>query len=294
MVSVRITAKFKDTLFRMIFGGKKELLDLYNAINHSNYQNPDDLIVTTIGDVLYMGMKNDISFLIGQYLNLYEAQSSWNPNMPLRGFFYLSRLYQAFVAEHEMDLFSKQLLKLPAPQFIVFYNGTKTQPDQMELRLSDAFLPSEKTPCLECVATVYNINYGHNSDLMEKCHKLYEYAYLINAIRSHLRQNLPLENAVDQAVKECIGNNILKGFLLKHREEVREMILSEYNEELHIKSEKKISFEEGAAQGQERVNLLIARLAEAGRTEDLIRSATDPEYQEQLFREFGLFPQCDW
>lgn len=237
-----------------------------------------------------MGMKNDISFLIGQYLNLYEAQSSWNPNMPLRGFFYLSRLYQAFVAEHEMDLFSKQLLKLPAPQFIVFYNGTKTQPDQMELRLSDAFLPSEKTPCLECVATVYNINYGHNSDLMEKCHKLYEYAYLINAIRSHLRQNLPLENAVDQAVKECIGNNILKGFLLKHREEVREMILSEYNEELHIKSEKKISYEEG----QERVNLLIARLAEAGRTEDLIRSATDPEYQEQLFREFGLFPQCDW
>ena len=164
----------------------------------------------------------------------------------------------------------------------------------MELRLSDAFLPSEKTPCLECVATVYNINYGHNSDLMEKCHKLYEYAYLINAIRSHLRQNLPLENAVDQAVKECIGNIILKGFLLKHREEVREMILSEYNEELHIKSEKKISFEEGAAQGQERVNLLIARLAEAGRTEDLIRSATDPEYQEQLFREFGLFPQCDW
>ena len=125
---------------------------------------------------------------------------------------------------------------------------------------------------------------------MEKCHKLYEYAYLINAIRSHLRQNLPLENAVDQAVKECIGNNILKGFLLKHREEVREMILSEYNEELHIKSEKKISYEEG----QERVNLLIARLAEAGRTEDLIRSATDPEYQEQLFREFGLFPQCDW
>lgn len=71
------------------------------------------------------------------------------------------------------------------------------------------------------------------------------------------------------------------------------MILSEYNEELHIRSEKKISFEEGSAQGQERVNLLIARLAEADRTEDLIRSATDPEYQEQLFREFGLFPHCD-
>ena len=137
MVSVRINAKFKDTLFRMIFGGKKELLDLYNAINHSDYRNPDDLIVTTIGDVLYMGMKNDISFLISQYLNLYEAQSSWNPNMPLRGFFYLSRLYQAFVAEHEMDLFSEQLLKLPAPQFIVFYNGTKKQPDQIVTNVTD-------------------------------------------------------------------------------------------------------------------------------------------------------------
>ena len=98
MVVVRVNHKFKDSLFRAIFSEKKELLALYNALNGSHYQNPDDLIITTIGDVLYLGMKNDISFLIGQHLSLYEAQSTWNPNMPLRGLFYFCLLYTSINA----------------------------------------------------------------------------------------------------------------------------------------------------------------------------------------------------
>ena len=137
-----------------------------------------------------------------------------------------------------------------------------------------------------------NINFGHNEEMMKSCRKLYEYAFLINAVRSRLNEGLHLEAAVDQAVEDCIQNDILKSFLLKHREEVREMILSEYDEELHINSEKKISYEEGvvkgARHGQERVNALITRLAAAGRADDIIRSASDPVYQEQLFEEFGI------
>ena len=284
MADVRVNHKFKDSLFRMIFREKEALLELYNAINGSDYQNPEDLIITTIDDVLYLGMKNDVSFLIGRQMNLYEAQSSLNPNMPLRGLFYFSRLYQAYIKERQLDPYSQRLLPLPTPEFVVFYNGTREQPDRVTLRLSDAFSPGAGVPCLECTATMLNINRGHNEELMKGCRKLYEYAYLVDMVRSYLNEGLRLEAAVNRAVEDCIKHDILKGFLLKHREEVREMILSEYDEELHIRSEKEISFEEGQA----RVNSLNTQLAKAGRTEDMVRAAADPAYQKQLFREFGL------
>ena len=118
------------------------------------------------------------------------------------------------------------------------------------MRLSDSFFSgTEASPCLECTAVVLNINYGHNQQILKGSRKLYEYAYLVHEVRQDLNQGLKLEAAVDRAVNECIKHDILKGFLLKHREEVRELILSEYDEELHIKSEKQISFEEGKAEG---------------------------------------------
>ncbi len=260
MTNVHVNRTYKDDLFRMIFSGKQELLELYNAINGSHYDRTEDLTVTTIDDVLFMGMKNDISFLIGRYLNLYEAQSTWCPNMPLRGLFYFSRLYQGYLKEQQLDLYSQKRLELPVPRYIVFYNGRRKIPDRTELRLSDSFFPeTAASPCLECTAVVLNINYGHNQQILKSCRKLYEYAYLVNEVRQGLDQGLRLEAAVDRAVDECINHNILKGFLLKHREEVREMILSEYDEELHIKSEKQISFEEGKASGiaeENRENIL--------------------------------------
>lgn len=62
----------KDRLFRFIFQDKKDLLDLYNAVNQSDYTNIDDFEVNTLDDAIYLSMKNDISFLIGGTMNLYE------------------------------------------------------------------------------------------------------------------------------------------------------------------------------------------------------------------------------
>ena len=115
-----------------------------------------------------MDYKNDISFLIDSTLNLYEHQSTWNPNMPLRGLGYFARLYEDYVRLNELNIYSETRLKLPKPQYFVFYNGTKNQPDSMELRLSDCFENTDnEAPCLECTATMLNINYGHNQELMK-------------------------------------------------------------------------------------------------------------------------------
>ena len=236
----------------MIFGNRKAALELYNAINHSNYQNPEQLEITTIEGAIYMGVKNDLSFLIDSVMNLYEAQSTRNPNMPLRGLIYFARVYQGYVEKRELDIYSGSRIKIPLPQYIVFYNGLQEEPDRREYRLSDAFERKQDSYCLECVATVLNINTGHNRQLMENCSLLWQYAFFVSKVRLYLeRYPENLEGAVDMAVEECIEEDILADFLKKQRGEVKDVILTEYNAERHIKNEKKLSYEEGVKEGME-------------------------------------------
>nr|WP_288885546.1 hypothetical protein [uncultured Blautia sp.] len=249
----QVNRNYKDSLFRMIFGNRKAALELYNAINHSNYQNPEQLEITTIEGAIYMGVKNDLSFLIDSVMNLYEAQSTRNPNMPLRGLIYFARVYQGYVEKRELDIYSGSRIKIPLPQYIVFYNGSQEEPDRREYRLSDAFERKQDSYCLECVATVLNINTGHNRQLMENCSLLWQYAFFVSKVRLYLeRYPENLEGAVDMAVEECIEEDILADFLKKQRGEVKDVILTEYNAERHIKNEKKLSYEEGVKEGIEK------------------------------------------
>ena len=175
--TVSTNMKHKDVLFRMIFSDKKDLLELYNAVNDTDYQDMDALTITTLEDALYMGYKNDISFLFGEMLSLYEHQSTPNPNMPLRGLLYFARNYQAYIDRNHLDIYSSVLQRIPLPQYIVFYNGTQEMPERKILRLSDAFPKHPgKIPCLSCEASLLNINYGKNKKIMDRCRKLKEYA----------------------------------------------------------------------------------------------------------------------
>ena len=274
---------YKDSLFRMVFREKKELLSLYNAINGTCYEDPEKLIVTTIEDVLYMGRKNDVSFLIQDILNLYEHQSSWNPNMPLRGLFYISMLYQGYVKQNDLDIYSGVLLKLPTPRYVVFYNGTRNEPDRVEMRLSDSFIKRDDSHCLECTALALNINYGHNKELMKACRKLYEYACLVEKVREYLSQGLKLEPAVDKAVQYCIEADILKEFLLKHRAEVKQVILTEYDEKRHART----LFEEGGVQALRKS--LIRCIEKRWTLSDELRKRIEDEKEFDTLQDWLMF-----
>ena len=128
---------YKDTVFRMLFSNRKNLLSLYNAVNQRDYKNPDDLEIVTLENAIYMGMKNDLAFIIDTNLYLYEHQSTYNPNIPLRDLFYISNEYQKLV--DKKSLYSSTLQKIPAPNFIEFYNGSTILSDCTELKLSSAF-----------------------------------------------------------------------------------------------------------------------------------------------------------
>ena len=228
--SVSINRTYKDRLFKIIFEDKKELLSLYNALTSKNYQNPDELEINTIDDVIYMHLKNDMSFILDDWQNLFEQQSTFNPNQPLRGFFYFADLYK--VKYFGKKIYSTRLLKIPTPQYIVFYNGTTSMPDRKELRLSDAFQQPTEQPDIEVVAHMLNINYGHNKELMERCQKLKEYAQFIDIIRHYLKENEHWSNeqAISKAIDDCIKNNILRDILQKERLRVMASILSEFDE----------------------------------------------------------------
>lgn len=253
-----INAKHKDRLFRKLFGdekNKENLLSLYNALNDTHYDNVDDLTITTIDDVIYLGMKNDVSCAIDNRMALYEHQSSFNPNMPLRGFMYFGKLYNKEIKQKGYNIYGSKLIKLPTPQYYVFYNGTDNYPDRTVLRLSDAFHIQQEEKDFEWTAVMLNINYGKNKILMDRCQTLKEYAILVSKIRKYQKIYTNLEIAITAAIDECIKENILKDFLLEHKSEVIDMCLTEYNEEEVMEMFRKESYEDGRREGE--INALI-------------------------------------
>ena len=194
-----VNRSYKDTLFRMLFQEKEALLSLYNAVGQTDYKDASQLEIVTLENAIYMNMKNDLAFLINLELNLYEHQSTWNPNMPLRDLFYVAKEYEQLIRKE--TLYSSRLVKLPVPRFLVFCNGR--MPDQTEklaLKLSDSFEKRTGEPELELKVTVLNINAGCNETLMNACRLLKEYSLYVARVRSYASQ-MGMNTAVNRTVE---------------------------------------------------------------------------------------------
>ena len=246
--------EYKDKLFKSIFGNpeyKQWTLSLYNAMNGSEYTNPDDISFNTLKDILYVRMKNDVSFMITSVMNIWEHQSSFNPNMPMRFLLYGSRLYDKYVFTHAYHKYSSKLQPVPTPKCVCFYNGTEDRPEKMELRLSQAY---DGDGDIEVKVTMLNINYGKNKDLMDACKPLKEYSWLVHSVRSRQDELMDLNAAVDMAVDSMPDDYVLKAFLLEHRAEIKEMFLEDFNEESFRREIREEAYED--ARKEIAVNLL--------------------------------------
>jgi hypothetical protein len=232
----------------MLYRNKKRLLSLFNAVNGTHYDNPDDLTITTLEGVLYLGMKNDVSCIIDMMMQLYEHQSTVNPNMPLRNLFYVSDLLQKYIYEEGIDIYSRKQIKIPTPKFVVFYNGDEEQPERKEIRLSKAFSANTGETNMELVVLQININKGQNEELKAACKTLQEYAEFTERAREH-RKEMELEDAIRTTIDECIRDGILKDFLLKNKAEVYHMCLYEFDVELHERVLREEEREEGRLEG---------------------------------------------
>ena len=257
-----INSMHKDRLFRLIFGQeeyKENLLSLYNALADKNYENVDDLQINTLDNFIYMSMKNDVSFLISHELTLIEHQSSYNPNMPLRGLLYFSKILEKLIQGNN-KIYTDSLVRIPQPRYYVLYNGMDRKlPDRTILRLSDALIRDSEDsdgdqPAVhdfEWTATMLNINIGKNKDLLDKCRPLFEYSTLIQTIRDNKASGLELESAVTNAVDKCIQEGILADLLKAHRTEAIGMLFTEYDEEKVMKDLSEYYKEKGLREGRE-------------------------------------------
>lgn len=246
-----VRRQYKDTVFRMLFKDKARLLELYNAVSGGCLADPEALEIVTLENAIYMGVKNDLAFLVDFHLYLYEHQSTVNPNMPLRFLQYVMEEYSRFTAEE--NIYGSRQIPLPAPCFVVFYNGSSAQPERRIMRLSESFRVQEGEPSLELRVLMLNINEGCNNKLKEQCRTLGEYMQYVGKVRGYAA-SLPMEEAVERAVDECIETGILRDFLLGNKAEVKRMSIYEYDEEATRRAiraeEYERGWEEGRTEGQ--------------------------------------------
>ncbi|XME02184.1 hypothetical protein QYZ88_016140 [Lachnospiraceae bacterium C1.1] len=296
--------KYKDRLFNFIFGAeenKEWTLSLYNAVNGSDYRNFEEIEITTIKEVMYLGMHNDVSFLMKDEMNLYEQQSSFNPDMPLRMLQYIGNLYEKYVTAHKLNKYGSELLELPVPKLVVFYNGSKNTEDELYLKLSSSF-PQGAESDIEVRVRMINVNYGKNPELLEKCKPLGEYAWLVDRIRkiqSDRNAGNPIESAIDRAIKEIPEDFVLRPFLMVHRSEVKGMLLTEYNEDETmqlfredgrregrqegLKEGLKVGRQEGLREGRKEGLAMICTFLKNGGTEETAKTmlnVTDAQIEE--------------
>ena len=266
---------YKATIFAMLFEDKEHLLELYNAISGKHYTNPEMLEINTLENAIYMAMRNDISFLIDARLSLYEHQSTYSPNLPLRFLLYISALYSSMT--REANLYGTKPIELPPPRFVIFYNGKVEQPDRQILKLSDLYTIKEECS-LELEAVMLNVNSGDSKELMEMSHTLWEYAEYTARVREYA-EVMELEEAVERAIEECIQEGILKEFLEKNRAEAKNMSIFEYDQEKHIKQEREEAWEEGRKEGKKAGERdMLLKLAE----KKLRKGKTIAEIAEEL------------
>ena len=237
--------EYKSDVFSMLMENPANALTLYNALNGSSYTDPDMVEMCTLDKGISLSIRNDAAFVLDSNLSLYEHQSTVCPNMPIRNLIYFTNLVEPLVKKR--NLYGKSLIKIPTPKFAIFYNGEEEQPEQYDLKLSDAFAKETAHPELELTCRVYNINHGRNARLLEQCPFLKGYMIFVDYVRMYHKETNyeDLKTAISRAIDRCIKENVLKDFMLENRSEVMKVTNLDYTFERQLTLEREEGLELG-------------------------------------------------
>ena len=246
--SYGINREYRDRLFKFIFGNpenKEWTLSLYNAMNGTDYKDPEAITFTTLENAVYMNMKNDVSFIVADTMSFYEQQTTFNPNMPMRFLIYAGMVYSKFVdTQSDYHIFSPRQQKAPTPKCVCFYNGDAEKEDRVILKLSDSF-ESSQAPDIEVTVTMLNVNYGHNTELLNACKPMQDYALFLYYVKEN-RKVMDLNEAISKALEMLPEDSVIKPFLTANKAEVTRMCIFEYDEEKAFAAQRAEGRAEGA------------------------------------------------
>lgn len=238
--------EYRSDVFSMLMKRTDYALDVYNALNNSEYTDPELIELKTLEHGISLTIRNDAAFIIKADLNIYEHQSTYNPNMPLRSLIYFTDIIKELLKGK--DLYGNKLINIPRPQFVVFYNGAKERPEVEIQRLSDAYEHDENVS-LELICTAYNINPNKNDGLKKKSYVLDGYTIFVEKVKENIANKD--EYAVSHAIKYCIENNILKDFFEQMKDEVLRAMTIDMTFERRIELTAKESYDDGKQEGIE-------------------------------------------
>ena len=243
---------YKDSVFVTIFHEKAKLIELYNALFDTNYDESAPIDIVTIKDVLFRTLKNDVAFVLGgRFVVLVEHQSSINENMPLRDLMYISTVLKRMI--DTTRLYREKRLMIPRPEFIVFYNGTKDFPAYQELRLSDSFLgekQKDEEDALQLIVKVYNINTEKNSEILGRCETLRQYSRFVEIMRSYKEDSEMTNDVIVEVLNRCKKEGVLTEFMDKYGTEIVEMLFKELTREEDLEISRLDGYEEGFNSGE--------------------------------------------
>ena len=257
--------QYRNSVFCSYFNESTRLLSLCNAILGTNYSDEKDLNINTLEGIFFDDQKNDISCTIGShFLVLIEHQTSINENMPLRCLSYVTELFNKLITDKH-KIYRQTLINLPSPKFFVLYDGDKNERPERVMRLSDAF--GGDNTSLELNVVAYNINHGQEQPLLKKCVYLNDYSILVGKVKEGIAKGLVQREAISQAVKFCLANGIMKGYLENHSEEVFNMLELQWDKDVALQAR----FQDGFNNGIENVAVNMIR---RGKTFEDIREDT--------------------
>ncbi|MCR5672521.1 MAG: hypothetical protein K6F87_02265 [Lachnospiraceae bacterium] len=242
--------EYRSDVFSMLMEDKNNALQVYNALNGSSYADPEQVEIVSLRSGISLSIRNDAAFIVDMNLNIYEHQSSYNPNMPIRSLVYFAEYLREMIKNK--DLLGSRLIKIPTPHFAVFYNGPADRPEREVLRLSASYEKPTDKPELELICTMYNINPDKDREMLSKCRVLYEYTQFVETVRRFEEEDP--ETSVHKSVDYCISHHILEEFLQDHRAEVEKAMTIdmtfERREVLIREEERAEGREEGRVEGR--------------------------------------------
>ena len=147
-------------------------------------------------------------------------------------------------------------VKIPIPEFFVFYNGREKIGKEKILKLSDAYIfdsdidITEDNPLsLELTVKVININSDAGNEILTQCKILNEYARFVKAVREFKAKGD--EDYMKQAIEYCIENHILEEYLRRKGSDVMGFLCAEYDYEMDMKVQGEEKYQEGVEYGLE-------------------------------------------
>lgn len=273
--------EFKSDVFSMLMENPKNALEVYNALNNSSIEDPNLVDICTLEKGISLTVRNDAAFIVDASLSVYEHQSTVCPNMSMRSLIYFTYMMEKLVKDQ--NIYGSKLVRIPEPQFVVFYNGDRDQPELQELRLSDAFQKKTVEPQVELICKVYNINAGKNETLLSKCKVLKDYMTFVDNVKSFYTEQdyEDLARAINRAIDKCIKENVLAEFLQENRDEVVQVTTLDYTFDRQIMLEREEALAEGRAEGrEEEQKKLLTNMINNGVTVDVVAKLTGVSAKE--------------